>query len=57
MVKEILSDDVTCKLVSEKHEGTSHEKIWGKNILGRDQLNVWEFGMFEGRDNSVPSTQ
>lgn len=57
MVKEIFSEDVTFKLLSEKYEGTGPEKIWGKNILGRGQLNVWEFGMFEGRNNRVLSTQ
>lgn len=34
MVREI-SEDMTFKLISEKHEGTSHEKICGKSIPGR----------------------
>lgn len=35
MVKEIFYEDVTFKLLSEKHEGTSQEMIGGKNIPGR----------------------
>lgn len=35
MVKEIFSENVTFKLLSEKYEGTCQEKIGGKNIPGR----------------------
>lgn len=34
VVREITSEDVTFKMISEKHEGTSHEKIWETSIAG-----------------------
>lgn len=42
MARKIFSEDITCKLISERHEGTSHENIWEPSIPGRDSALMCE---------------